>query len=76
MEYSLTEGNNNKIGDPSIYLRGKIMKDSSIFECKISGDYKVENQKFSGRNLTNKVSKDCATAIEISDKSKVFLELL
>jgi hypothetical protein len=32
MEYSLTEGNTNKIVDPSIYIRGKIMKDNSLFE--------------------------------------------
>ena len=45
MEYSLTEGNNNKIVDPSIYIRGKIKNDNSLFENDSKWGEKLRNYK-------------------------------
>ena len=43
MDYSLTEGNNNNIVDPSTYFRGKIIKDNSIFENDSKWGEKLRN---------------------------------
>lgn len=67
-------GDNTEVNDSTI-TDNVIVKDSSIYKCKISGDYKIENQDFFGRNLTSNVSKDCAVAIEISDKSKIMKDI-